>query len=153
MALLSCWVLMNSCGSERNAQQFDFTQILGLWNSPDSISSQTEEWKQLNDSVFVGAGYVLEDDDTTFFERLEIIHEGGSWTYKAKVDQGQDSEKVSFRSKRQGSTFVEFVNEQYDFPKKIGYELLSDREMQAYIEGPRDGQNIRIIFNFIRSGD
>lgn len=151
VGFLTIWALLQGCYSEKNSEQFEFGQMLGRWTSLDSTSSQTEEWTRINDSTYVGAGYVLEEGDTTFFETLEITNENGVWIYNARVGQGIDSEKVSFRLKRQNFRMIEFANENHDFPKRIGYELLSDREMQAYIEGPRDGQNIRIIFNLVRN--
>lgn len=109
-----------------------------------------EEWEVLNDSIFVGKGYVLERGDTTFFESLEIRKQFGVWTYFAKVYQNQGAEVVPFTLTRQTADRVEFTNTEHDFPKKIGYELLSDNELHAYIEGPRDGQTIRVIFDFKR---
>ena len=110
-----------------------------------------EEWEVLNDSTLVGKGYILEHGDTTFFESLEIRRKGEVWTYFAKVHQLQGPEVVPFTLTKQTSERVEFTNPTHDFPQKIGYELLSDNELQAYIEGPRDGQTIRIIFDFKRN--
>ena len=110
-----------------------------------------EEWEEYNDSTFVGRGYVLDHGDTTFFESLEIRKESEVWTYYAKVNQMQGTEVVPFTLTTQSAGKVEFTNQTHDFPKKIGYELLSENEMQAYIEGPRDGQTIRILFDFKRN--
>ncbi len=110
-----------------------------------------EEWEEKNDSTFIGQGYILEHGDTTFFESLEIRKQSGVWTYFAKVNQMQGTEVVPFTLTKQSAQKVEFTNPAHDFPKKIGYELLSDNELQAYIEGPRDGQTIRILFDFKRN--
>jgi hypothetical protein len=147
---LACGVMFFGCAGKMSNEQFEFDQLVGRWTSVDTVSSQTEEWTRINDSTYTGSGYVIENGDTTFFESLEILCEQGNWIYNARVGQGVDAEKVTFRLKRQSSRLVEFANENHDFPKKIGYELLGEREMQAYIEGPRDGQNIRIIFDFLR---
>ncbi|MFM7726585.1 MAG: DUF6265 family protein [Flavobacteriales bacterium] len=151
VGILTACVLFTACNRATNNEQFEFSQMIGRWTSVDSVSSQTEEWTCMNDSTYYGLGYVIEEGDTTFFESLEIVFENGNWVYKARVGQGVDSETVSFLLNRQSGSLVEFANENHDFPKRIGYELLSNREMQAYIEGPRDGQNIRIIFNFVRN--
>ena len=110
-----------------------------------------EEWEEVNDSLFVGRGYILEHGDTTFFESLEIRKDSATWTYFAKVNQLNGIEVVPFKLTRQTADKVEFTNSAHDFPKKIGYELVSDDELQAYIEGPRDGQTIRILFDFKRN--
>ena len=140
-----------SCSSRKPQQDFDFSQLIGSWSSTNTEASQMEEWEEYNDSTYVGRGYILEHGDTTFFESLEIRKELGVWTYFAKVNQMQGTEVVPFRLTMQLPGKVEFTNPTHDFPKKIGYELLSEHEMQAYIEGPRDGQTIRILFDFKRN--
>ncbi len=138
------------CNRYKTQQEFDFTRLIGRWSCVNADASQMEEWEQLSDSAFAGLGYVLEGGDTTFFETLEIRKEGGVWTYYAKVNQMNGSEIVPFRLTRQNWEKVEFSNPSHDFPKKIGYELISNDALQAYIEGPRDGQVVRILFDFKR---
>jgi hypothetical protein len=147
-ALLSC---VSGCFRNKSQQDFDFSRLTGSWSSVDSISSQIEEWQARTDSNYVGRGYVLEGGDTTFLESLEIRKDHGVWTYYAKVNQMNGGEVVPFRLTKQTPERVEFTNLAHDFPKKIGYELVSNNELQAYIEGPRDGQTIRILFDFKRN--
>ena len=136
------------CTSGERSQSFEFKRLIGLWTSLDTASAQSEQWTQLNDSVFAGSGCVLEKGDTTFFETLEIRLVSGRWTYSAKVGQEQGIQPVVFLMTRQNERLVEFSNDLHDFPKKIGYELLDDNRLQAYIESPRDGQTIRILFDY-----
>ena len=139
---------VTGCKQSRGNEQFDFALLVGRWSSADTSSSQLEEWEERNDSTFAGKGYVLEGGDTTFFETLEIRKVNGVWTYFAKVEQQNGAEVIPFEISKQSSQRVEFANPKHDFPKKIGYELLGDDELQAYIEGPREGQTIRILFDF-----
>jgi hypothetical protein len=136
-----------SCG-RGGGSDFDFSILEGRWASSDTISSQCEEWLMVNDTTLVGKGYVLEGGDTTFIESLEIRKVKGVWTYFAKVEQLNGGEVIPFRLSKQSDRRVEFVNSSHDFPKKIGYEFIGENELQAYIEGPRSGQNIRILFEF-----
>jgi hypothetical protein len=140
--------LIFGCNNRKSQQDFDFSKLIGSWSSTNGAASQTEEWQALDDSTFVGKGYIIEQGDTTFFESLQIRNYSGVWTYMAKVEQMQGSEVVPFTLTSQTSEKVEFTNPSHDFPKKIGYEFISDNELQAYIEGPRNGQTIRIIFDF-----
>lgn len=112
---------------------------------------QYEEWRPTDSEGYAGAGYVIEAGDTTFFESLEILKVNGVWTYHAKVDAGNDGEVIPFTLSKQTEKKIEFRNDGHDFPKMIGYEFISEDELQAYIEGPRDGQTIRILFDFKRS--
>jgi len=139
------------CGSPIPQQCFNFANLTGSWSSVNHDASQIEEWEEISDSVFVGRGFIMEQGDTTFFESLEIRKVSGTWTYFAKVNQMNGAEVVPFTLTRQSNNRVEFSNPTHDFPKKIGYELISEDELQAYIEGPRDGQTIRILFDFKRN--
>jgi len=136
-----------SC-ARQSENEFDFSLLLGRWASADTSSAQIEEWERISDSLFVGRGYILEGGDTTFFETLEIRKENNRWTYFAKVKQLNGEEVIPFGLYKQSHQRVEFINNSHDFPKKIGYELISDTELQAYIEGPRNGQNVRILFDY-----
>ncbi len=144
-------MLMSSCNSNKSQHDFDFSRLTGSWSSVNSEASQIEEWEALTDSTYAGRGFVLEGGDTTFLESLEIRKDHGVWTYYAKVNQMNGGETVPFRLTKQTHERVEFTNLSHDFPKKIGYELVSNNELQAYIEGPRDGQTIRILFDFKRN--
>jgi hypothetical protein len=142
--------LMSGCSTHKPEDTFDFSRLTGSWSSVNTEFSQMEEWECLSDSSYAGRGYVMEAGDTTFFETLEIKMEKGVWTYFAKVNQANGGEVVPFRLSKQSNEKVEFTNTSHDFPKKIGYELVSNDELQAYIEGPRNGQTIRILFDFKR---
>ncbi len=144
-------IMLDGCAISASKDHFDFNRLVGRWVYAESESAQFEEWALHNDDAFVGKGFVLESGDTTFIETLEIHKVNGVWTYSAKVLEGASPEIVPFTLAKQSDRTVEFINLTHDFPKKIGYEFLSPDEMQVYIEGPRDGQNIRIMFHFTRS--
>jgi hypothetical protein len=151
LLILIASALLGGCFTGRHQGEFDLTQLLGHWTIADSLEAQSEEWSQVNDSTFVGKGYVIEGGDTTFFETLEIRKTRGAWRYMAGVANENGGEVVEFTLRRQNENRIEFENENHDFPKRIGYELIEDNQLQAYIEGPRDGQNIRVMFNFVKA--
>lgn len=148
---IGVFALVLACNQNSTRNNFNFSRLIGSWHSVRSEASQNEEWESISDSSYIGRGYVLEAGDTTFFETLEIRNEAGVWTYYARVNQMNGGEVIPFKLTKQSRDRVEFVNPTHDFPKKIGYELISDDELQAYIEGPRDGQTIRILFEFKRN--
>lgn len=141
-------MVTSGCKLDASGDEFDFESLVGLWIFEGAQSTQYETWQQLDDGSFSGRGYVIESGDTTFIETLQILRIGDIWTYRARVSDSDDAETVDFRLTRQSDRKVEFRNDAYDFPKKIGYEFLSPEELLVYIEGPRDGQNIRVLFDF-----
>jgi hypothetical protein len=150
IAILAAMVA-EGCSSGVCNDEFDFNRLVGRWVYAESESAQFEEWQLIGEDAFSGRGFVLESGDTTFIETLELTKVNCAWTYSAKVLDGASAEVVPFTLTKQSQRVLEFVNPSHDFPKKIVYELLSPDEMQVYIEGPRDGQNIRIMFHFARS--
>lgn len=111
---------------------------------------QIEEWTTVSEKELTGKGFVLENSDTTFIELLSIRENQGVLTYYAQVSDNLTSEIVPFKLSEQTDQRIEFVNENQDFPKKIGYEIRSEERILAYIEGPREGNNVRITFDFIK---
>jgi hypothetical protein len=143
--------MCSGCSLHHSAEEFNFGDLMGKWLNASNQAMQYEEWRPIDSQGYAGVGYVIESGDTTFFESLEIVKVNGVWTYHAKVDAGNDGEVIPFTLSTLSEQRIEFRNDGHDFPKKIGYELISEDELQAYIEGPRDGQTIRILFDFKRS--
>jgi len=43
-----------------------------------------------------------------------------------------------------------FENLKHDFPQRIGYERTSVDRLEAWIEGPQNGQTRRLAFSYAR---
>ena len=145
-------IYLTSCDGNTSVSKdsgtFDLKKLNGRWEFMNNNTHQIEEWSMNGDKQLSGTGYVLEEGDTTFIEFLSIRESNGVLTYFAQVSNMSSAEIVPFTLSAQSSDRIEFSNVGHDFPKKIVYELKSDSTMQTYIEGPRDGNNIRIIFDF-----
>jgi hypothetical protein len=135
-----------SCGSEKSVkvEYFDFNRLVGLWQSHEGINNQIEEWNQISDGLWTGKGYVKDGIDTTFIEFLTIEKNSASTTFYTQINDLSTGEKVPFVASIQSKDRVEFINPDYSFPKKIVYEMKSDKELLIYIEGPLDGRTTRI---------
>lgn len=141
------YVLLASSGCEDDAH-FDFTQLSGHWQCVNSESGQCESWSSVGDKEFTGKGYVLDGPDTIFVEKLSILQSNGVWVFTTKT--GDMMDPIAFTLNYQSANRVEFINPSMDFPKKIGYEVFTADSIQSYCEGPRDGQNVRILFDLVR---
>lgn len=144
-------LLCLGCGRRQNQEEFNLDALTGKWIVASENSIQFEEWRKTDSETYKGLGYVIEAGDTTFFESLELVKVAGVWNYRAQVNASNQGDVIPFVLSRQSANRIEFSNDGHDFPKKIGYEFVSENELQAYIEGPRDGQTIRILFDFKRS--
>jgi hypothetical protein len=144
------WSCSNHTNQAHDTSVFDLRKLNGRWEFLNNNTHQIEEWMMMNDKELKGRGFVLENGDTTFIEFLSIRESNGTLTYFAQVSDITSAEIVPFKLTAQSDKRIEFSNEGQDFPKKIVYELKTDTTMQAYIEGPREGNNIRIVFDFIK---
>ncbi|MFM7309026.1 MAG: DUF6265 family protein [Flavobacteriales bacterium] len=147
LILMSFYVLMASTGCDDDAH-FDFNQLNGHWQCVNSESGQRESWVAAGENEFIGKGYVLDGSDTIFVEKLSILQSKEVWVFTTKT--GDMTEPIPFTLNYQSGNKVEFINPSMDFPKKIGYEVFTADSIQSYCEGPRDGQNVRILFDLVR---
>lgn len=122
--------------------------LAGRWESLNEGTRQIEEWIKENENHYKGKGYVLEGNDTTFIEFLEIKMVNDTLNYCAQVSNQNEGERIFFKLLANAAGRWEFVNEAHDFPKKIVYELDSDTTLRTYIQGPRDGRTVRVNFDF-----
>lgn len=131
-------------------ENFDLNQLVGRWEHVENKNNQLEEWQLISDDELRGKGFVLENGDTTFIESLSIKRINNILVYTAEVGDQNHGEKIPFNLTAQTAKTLEFSNYSHDFPQRIVYEMKSDTTLQAYIEGPRDGQKIRIVFDYIK---
>lgn len=143
-------LLLVACASVGVQHEFAFENLLGEWRIVEGTKTQIESW-QATDSGYRGKGVVLSSADTTFVEELSIFKRGDKWVYQAKVSGQNNDLPVEFIQENQTGTTMAFANYTHDFPQRIVYELISENEMQVYIEGPRDGEKIRIVMDFKRN--
>ena len=144
-------ILIVACkpiGEQGKESHFTLDALEGRWESLNEGTRQIEEWVKQSENHFKGKGYVLEGNDTTFIEFLEIALQNDTLIYSAQVSDQNQGERVLFKMLNQQVNRWEFVNEQHDFPKRIVYELDSDTTLRTYIQGPRDGRTIRVNFDF-----
>jgi hypothetical protein len=144
-------LLLQACGNgssvDHKNEKFDLSQLAGRWEFQDN-RTKIEEWTTTNDHELTGRGFVLAESDTSFIEFLSIREEAGVLKYFARTSGDITAEVVPFTLSFQNASRIEFVNETLDFPKKIGYEVIGNDKLESYIEGPRDGQTVRIVFDY-----
>lgn len=122
----------------------DFDWLLGNWaRQNDPEGKQTfEHWRKKSESEYLGLGYTLEEQDTTWKENIRLIEESGTWRFEVSGEGSMTSFRVS------DTDSVSFVCENPDneFPKKISYTRVGDK-VNALISG--GDMEIPFLFNRI----
>lgn len=137
-------------GANNNGGEFDLGMLVGKWEDLSKENSQFEEWLMSEDGGLIGEGFVIAKSDTVFIESLSISKVNGLLTYIAKVSNQNESQPVSFGLFADEGNRLIFENRQHDFPQRIIYEVVSEENMLAYIEGFEDGVFRQIKFSFQR---
>ena len=122
--------------------------IAGCWESVDPKRGVEEQWMAPRGGTMLGIGRTVRDGKLVEYELVLLREEEGRLAYQAHPS-GQAS--AVFLSKEVGPKRVVFENLAHDFPQRVGYELVGDDALTAWIEGPSKGANKRIEFPYRRA--
>lgn len=98
----------------------DLQQLKGKWSSSESILFN-EFWQIKSDTLMLGLGYSLQENDTVFKEKLKIFYHHDSVFYGAKG--GRSDQFVLFKLAKAGKNNWIFKNPEHDYPNIIRYEI------------------------------
>ncbi|GAB4326931.1 MAG: hypothetical protein Kow0037_00160 [Calditrichia bacterium] len=140
-----------SSGCDRAAPKTelnDLQWLLGTWKLEKNDRAQFEEWERLNDSTFLGRGFLVTENDTTITEKLQLKMIDGKLTYIADVPH--NAGPVSFYFTRRIGNQILFENPYHDFPQTIRYALPADGLLQVEVSGtnPETGEAQSLPFRF-----
>jgi hypothetical protein len=115
-------------------QMKDLKWLAGNWEytSPDKKSTIYEHWTEPA-NLMLGLGSTVKSGRVSSYEYLRIFMDGDSIVYAAKPSnsKGETLFKLTLFEKNQ----VVFENPEHDFPKKIKYTKISDREIEVQVTG------------------
>ncbi len=99
----------------------NFDWILGDWiRTNDKEDKMTfEMWRKLNDSKYRGFGYTMQNGDTIWQERMELVEKNGNWSFDVTGKGEAMPTKFRLTAIEKGNFVCE--NRQNEFPKKIEY--------------------------------
>lgn len=96
-----------------------------------------EHWDKLNDRTMKGFTYKMADDLMVITEYLDLSRTGNEITYTATVLNQNQGKGITFYHTPSDSSFV-FENPEHDFPKRIEYRKISDKEIFVTVSGSGD---------------
>jgi hypothetical protein len=131
MKIIKVFVLLLFLAFSALAQDQTLDQITGLFAGTWKMEGREvyEKWEKNADSSFKGKGYNLKDNQEKITEYFEIKSIDGKIYYLATVPNQNNGATVKFAlTKSENGEFV-FENPEHDFPQKLVYKKLSDREM------------------------
>lgn len=134
--------LLSSCYRPTPQQSFnDLQQLEGKWTSQNVQFN--EHWEIKSDTLMLGMGFSLQENDTAFKEELKIYYKEGIVYYAAKV--GGSLQFVSFKLIEAKKNLWIFENKTHDYPNIISYKLLNNNELIAVTTNSNGNKKIEFV--------
>jgi len=132
---------LNISGKE---EKISFDWLLGVWENLQTKNT-FEEWKRGEEGVLLnGLGFKAIKEDRVVSEYISIKEEGDTIIYEARLPHSSDLIPFTMIQIREGGFFCE--NSDYDFPKRISYELEGYDKLTVVLYGSRK----KVEFKFIK---
>lgn len=113
-----------------------FLSLSGKWVSEDG--SYMEEWAFDADTLLVGAGYEVKDDNKLRTEKLAVVYENDGYYYQATVSGQNKGQTITFGPAVFSGTSVFFENAKHDFPNILRYTFIGDSALKVSVESISD---------------
>ncbi len=124
-----------------------FHQLKGTWKMD---GKELYELWAYEAGTFRGVVYRISGKDTTITETLQLLMKGDTAYLRAIVTNQNRSEPVDFKMIEITDKSGVFENPGHDFPTTIGYELIANDRLKAWIQGDLEGINKKIEFHYTR---
>lgn len=121
--------------------------LSGCWEERKESKSIEEFWTKPNGQTMLGLSRVIKNGKTVSFEFMRLVETEAGIDFIA-LPKGQ--EQASFHLAGPASEELVFENPNHDFPQKIIYRKVSDKEIFARIEGKEKGISRHMDFAYKR---
>jgi hypothetical protein len=141
------FLIFFSCGEKEDcAGEFDLKRLEGDWLFMHESTQEMAQWRPDGKGGLTGTGYVLDENDTTFIEFLQIRKTSAGLIYYASASRSDTLDRVPYSLVNETKEKLEFNNSEYGFPQKVVFDLPDDSTLYFYIEGPQEQKKVRINF-------
>ncbi len=149
--ILLCFALLGSIATmAQRTEQLPLKSFTGHWKLDIDSVKRFEEWKLITSNHLKGWHYKIQQQDTIPMEFLEIRKIKGKWAYVVRAaGESKEKEVLFFLTKvKEGSYY--FENKANEYPKRIVYELVDTKKMNAWIDEGDVPNSFRLNFPFIK---
>lgn len=127
--------------------------LTGLWKMDTPRGAIYEEWQVRTDNELSGRSYKIKNNDTLMLENVILSLQGNAIFYRPVVHDQNNQQPVSFKLISCNNNRYVFENKDHDYPQRVIYELGSKTNLNARIEGSKNGKEMGSDFNYIRVGE
>ena len=126
----------------------DLNWVLGQWQVNES--NNFEEWEKVDDGLYRGKGYQVRKNDTLITENINIVQKGKEVYYVPSVTDQNDGKPIEFKLVSKNAGKIVFENKNHDFPQRIVYVKIGNNQIDAWIEGEKEGRFSKVAFKLKR---
>lgn len=116
-----------------SCKQDQISFLEGTWKIENK--NQYEVWEKVSLTKLEGHSYKLVHGEKHISETLSIHKENNEIIYTALVSNQNQGKAIRFTLNQRVDSLVSFENLSHDFPKKIQYKKLNEKELQVYVLG------------------
>lgn len=111
-------------------------RLVGTWEGDLGGQRYVEQWRKVDGSTYEGRATMYEGEKAVSTEHTRITLFSDHWLYLA--NPGGQGVTCFVRASADATTWI-FVNNEHDFPKRIGYRIQGDA-LTAWIAGKDDAE-------------
>jgi len=120
--------------------------LLGNWGNNSNEALFKETWHQKNDSTYFAESIVIIENDTVFYEKVNLVETNDSLIYIVSVKNQNKEKPVAFVMTKSSKNELTFENPKHDFPTKIVYTKITNDSLVATIYGKKEGKETSELF-------
>lgn len=136
-------VLLLSC-QNNSEKKFDKLEklnwLIGKWEKKLPEGILTETWTKKNDSTYTATSFFIIDKDTVHSESVELTQLKEELIYRPTVKGQNNDEPVDFKLTSDSENTFTFENPKHDYPQKIVYKKVNEKNLVATISGIQQGK-------------
>ena len=143
IAIVSIFFASCESISNKNAEHNfnDFDCLIGNWtNDKDTSALFFENWTKNGNGNYSGISYILANNDTVFFESINITNSDSGAYYSVAVHNQNQAETIHFKLVETENHQFKFENNKHDFPQSINYQYKAPDTLNTWIEGTIKGK-------------
>jgi hypothetical protein len=127
-----------------------YTMAGGTWQMKTKKGYICERWKKLSATEMQSQGFKVTGKDTVTEEQVKIVQRGDGIYYIPTVNGQNGGKEVPFKLASSINKEYIFANPSHDFPQRVGYHLVSQDSVHAWIDGQYNGKYVKQDFYYKR---
>ena len=140
LALVCFFFSCNKSTQNPSDKMIHSNWLLGNWEYQSEEGILLENWSKVNDSTFSGQSVFLKGKDTIHNESIILQQVGDDLSYKTIIKGQNNNDPIVLVKNKMIEDTLRFENLSNDYPQKISYKSISDKQFKIEISGLVEGK-------------